>query len=214
MDKFLLDNGKVEVSQGLKKKQALLFGFELLQKLVERHRRKPNKANGKELAVVFDIDGTAIFNYNSKGVQLHKRNATLYLIYNWCLENNVLVFFLTARPDFPENRESTVRDLTKSGYYHRDYEDLIMRPMHDYYTRGSNYSNYKASERTRLARFFKLLLNVGDTLLDMAPLKTSSGEPIAVELVDLFSSIDPKRSYIMILPKSVPHLNIKLNNEL
>lgn len=213
MHRFRFDNENIEVSNGLSKKQALMIGFDLLKKLVERHRSKEHKGMEKKPAVVFDIDGTAIFNYG-EGDQRQKRNSTLFGIYNWCLQNDVLVFFLTARPEFPENRESTIRDLAKAGYMAGGYRELIMRPMHDYYTRGSNYSNYKASERTRLSRFFKLLLNVGDTLLDMAPLQSFSGYPISDELLESFRLINPKLSYVLVLPNSIPHLNVKLNNEI
>ena len=164
------------VAQSTTNKYILQVALGVLKERVAAERsQSAGKGKGrgrgaqKPLAIVFDIDGTAIYNHSA--TDGHRRNPDLYAIYQYALENNILVFFLTARPDTPSNREYTVEDLRKSGYMPGTYHELIMRPNRE---TGHNYSAYKYKKRGDIAQVFNLLMSVGDTKYDMVQW-TSSG---------------------------------------
>lgn len=183
-------------------KQILKISHDVLDAMVKRASK-----TDRHLAIVFDIDGTAIYN-NKKNS--HRQNDCLFKIYQWALRNDIAVFFLTARPDTPDNRNYTVNDLANSGY--NSYKALRMRPTEDLRRNGNNYSAYKAAERVKINQNYNLLMSFGDTLLDMTVLRGRDLRPIN-DSHDFISSLNPRQAYLLVLPNSVPLVNIKLKAE-
>ena len=187
-------------------KKILQISLEVLDSMLRRNgavsaetRRNP--------AVVFDIDGTAIYNNKRNS---HRQNDCLFRIYQWAREHGVAVFFLTARPDTPENREYTEHDLASSGY--TSYEALRMRPMADVRRNGNNYSGYKAAERIKINQKKNLMMSFGDTLLDMTVLRSKDLLPVN-EAHQFLKNLNPRQAYLLVLPNSIPLVNIKLKAE-
>ena len=161
----------------------------------------------KPLAVVFDIDGTAIYNHTAN--EGHRRNPDLYAIYDYAIRNNIDVFFLTARPDSQGNRDFTVNDLAKSGYLPGTYRALIMRPPRE---TSANYSPYKYRKRQEIAGLYNLLMSVGDTKYDMVEW-TPSGRVKNQISHGIVEQLKPGNAYVLVLPDTVPSINIKLREE-
>ena len=181
--------------------------LEIAQQILEKLMRGRNDNSQKQRALCFDIDGTAVYN---KRDDTHRRNQHVFTIYDWARRHNIAVFFLTARPDTPENREFTIGDLARSGY--TMYTELIMRPEKDLQANGENYSMYKAAQRVRINRNYQLLMSFGDTLLDMTVVYGPSNTPVN-NAHRFVGNVNPDCAYLLVLPGSVPVLNIKLKAE-
>ena len=166
--------------------------LEIAQQILEKLMRGRNDNSQKQKALCFDIDGTAVYN---KRDDTHRRNQHVFTIYDWARRHNIAVFFLTARPDTPENREFTIGDLARSGY--TMYTELIMRPEKDLQANGDNY---------------QLLMSFGDTLLDMTVVNGPSNTPVN-NAHRFVGNVNPDCAYLLVLPGSVPVLNIKLKAE-
>lgn len=186
-------------------KKILNTAFEILQRIVKKNNCPRNK---RKFAIILDIDGTCVYNTVNDG---HRVNKDVYQIYRWALENCVAVFFLTARPDTPKNRNYTLNDLAKSSY--TTYEGLIMRPESDERKNGSNYSAYKAAERAKINRHYEVIMNCGDTFQDMTVLVST--EPVVPlnKMHAFLGELSHEKSYILMLTNAVPMINIKLKTE-
>ncbi len=150
--------------------------LEYLQRSLRRHPAKP----GEKLAIVLDIDDTALSNYENllrhdfalshpEFIQWEKEakapaiKPTLDLFHN-AQEHQVAVFFLTNRPE--AERADTVRDLESAGY--RNWTGLIMKQP----GQARFASDYKSAERKKLRESgWALVLNLGDQESDLV------GEP-------------------------------------
>jgi len=193
----------------LSNKRILGVAFDILKRLCE----KPLPPKKRAYAIVLDIDGTSVYNYNTEDetsafYQKHRCNKEMYAIYRWALEHGVAVFFVTARPILPGNREYTVADLHKSGY--TDWEELIMRPASD---TGDNYSAYKQAARLRISRGYELLMNFGDTFKDMTVLVDEHRKIPLNSAYAFLPTLSDDKCYLLVLPGSVPAINIKLKTE-
>jgi acid phosphatase len=141
-------------------------------------RRRVAKAEPSEkLALVLDIDETALSNWDeekrddfgyivkdwNEWVDEKKAPAiagTLHL-YNEALEHSVSVFFITGRSNA---QEAATSDNLKAAGYH-DWTGLSLRGPHP---AGQTTVEYKAAERKKIADAgFRIILNVGDQLSDL-----------------------------------------------
>ena len=181
------------------------FAIQTADLLLQKLLAAPHMQLGPRPAVIFDIDGTAIYNTTSAP---SRPNRTLRRLYMKLLERNVAIVFLTARPDNPHNREFTERELVANGFPR--YEELIMRPREDIERNGlSNYSLYKGQMRRQVARSYRLLMSMGDTRLDMTEW-TREGLVRNAHSHGVVAALLSERAYILILAQSTPVLHVKL----
>jgi acid phosphatase len=142
-----------------------------------------NAPPGTKLALVLDIDETALSNWDEikqddfgyierdwddwiNKEQASPISGTLRL-YNEALKLKVSIFFITGR--LREQEASTVSNLESAGYH--DWTGLVFRGPD---SRGQTVADYKSSERKKIVYAgYRLILNVGDQLSDM------SGDPNA-----------------------------------
>jgi len=136
------------------------------------------KASSKEdkLAAIFDIDETALSNWDAMadcGFCSYKVEAKLYSdahdpaivpvleLYDHAKQNGVAVFFLTGRKN--EERNTTIQNLTEVGF--SGWADLIMRP--DNNTEPARV--FKSRERQKIQdKGYRIVLNIGDQASDLA----------------------------------------------
>ncbi len=116
-----------------------------------------------KLAIILDIDGTAIMRRN--GVA----NPVVKKIYDFALLRGMNVFFLTARPE--AGRIATKAQLKNAGYSH--YVALFMLDRGKFInTRkvdNTCLGNFKLQVRDRINKAgYNIILNVGDNFSDVA----------------------------------------------
>ena len=158
-------------------------------------------------ALVFDIDGTLLINKKNDAQQ---RIPAAHEIYQWAIHNGVSVFFLTARPKFPDNRTQTDRDLVSAGYTFR--KSLIMRPVAEYKADQENVSHFKAHWRHYIARFFHVLMSFGDKVTDLIEVSEPGRAPISQYQAQLLA-LNPNAAYLLRLPGNTAEFNVKLKDE-
>ncbi len=146
-------------------------------------QRVAKAAAGEKLAMVLDIDDTALSNY-----PLYRTNDFSYIpaeydrwlagatapairptltLFGAARELGVAVFFISGRRE--DQRAATARNLRAVGY--KGWTGMILRGPAD---KKKTASAYKTTARQKiLARGYHLVLNVGDQLSDL------SGEPTA-----------------------------------
>lgn len=134
-------------------------------------------AQQKKLAVVFDIDETALSNYpNMKafdfGGTLQDKMAAMnqgndpaiqptLMLYQLALKHKVAVFFITGRPQ--SMQQSTTDNLHKVGF--TNWNSLIMRP-NDY--NQSSIVSFKSSARQKIVNAgYDILFTIGDQNSDL-----------------------------------------------
>jgi acid phosphatase len=134
----------------------------------------------EKLAIVFDIDETALSSYDRMrtlnfGGTLDEINrsiaeetnapvipATLAL-YKQALKEHVHVFFITGRYDTPLLRKNTVQNLRAAGF--EQYDGLMMKPT-DY--NQYSVSTYKTAMRKKITdQGYHIVLNIGDQMSDL-----------------------------------------------
>jgi predicted secreted acid phosphatase len=157
------------------------------------HRRIARKKPGEKLALVLDVDDTAISTWEEErqsdfgyvtsqwDVWVAKANApamdgTLRL-YNEALKNGVAVFFITGRS--ADEEMATADNLKAVGY--RDWSGLALRGQHP---AAETMSDFKSAERKKIVDAgYKIILNVGDQMSDY---NGSSRAEVFVKLPDPF----------------------------
>jgi hypothetical protein len=84
-------------------------------------------------------------------------------LFNAAKKLDVAVFFITGRPDRPDLRDATVKNLKQAGY--DGWQDLIMRPI----SSAGSVSDYKSGARKAIAddRHYTIIANVGDQESDL-----------------------------------------------
>jgi len=138
--------------------------------------RAGNASSQDKLAAVFDIDETALSNWQAMadcGFCAYTVQAELYSnahdpaitpvleLFNAAKKRGVAVFFLTGRPD--TQRDLTIKNLNEVGY--AGWTDLIMRPQGDH----SPARVFKPQERQRIEdKGYHIILNIGDQASDLA----------------------------------------------
>jgi len=188
-------------------RRALEQGLVLLKELNEKALEK-----GKSPAIVFDIDATVIYNHHNDNS--HKVSEA-YNIYKWALENKIKVFFVTARPDIPEQREFAKSDLRKSGYLENEYSGLSMwdEDSHsvDAETRRAQLSHYKHRERCKIAESHELLMSFGDSISDLIAMNADERQRSHTE--KFVRSLKDDRAYVLKLRRNMTKYNVKLKTE-
>lgn len=125
-------------------------------------------------AVCFDIDGTVLMNLKDGRT---KSDNYMKLLLEACRSVGITVFYVTARPDEPENRRYTERQLSSAGLDLQ--EKLYMMP------KRAEYGSYKWKCRRDIEKQgYTILLSVGDQLADLnrdlrqgeAPVSASQGK--------------------------------------
>lgn len=151
--------------------------IELKLRPAERYLSKRTAGGGGNLAIVFDIDDTALSNweftkdmylgYNTDAFDRWAQNGSapaikpVLRLYDQAEELNLKVFFISARKD--HLRGATERNLRAAGY--TQWDRLILQPEHG--PRQST-ANFKAAVRRDLqSEGYKIIANVGDQLSDL-----------------------------------------------
>ena len=120
-------------------------------------KKMRNEWPSAKLAVVFDIDDTAI-NTSTRG-DVHPEFKQVYDI---AVQHGYNIFFVTARPEHSVNVQWTVQQLLASGFLKID--GLRLMPPAEKYDTIEAFSLYKY--RTRYDIFnaeYNIVLNVGDS---------------------------------------------------
>src|SRR5689334_18106801 len=149
---------------------------------------------GEKLAIVLDIDETALSNW---AVESHDDFAYIAADLNWCVslhcgkgipgtlklfkfakQNGVAVFFITGRPE--GQRADTEENLKEAGYDF--WEGLYMRPEN--HPKTQSVTEYKSGNRSDIvAKGYRIIVNVGDQMSDL------EGNPQAEHSVKLPNQI-------------------------
>ena len=122
------------------------------------------KKRAQKPAVVFDVDETMLFNHPRGGDHRVATNAPVREIYDWCVENKVPVYVITARI-----KSQWSHALLKNQLGALDYDKvnkIYMVPKA--FKNDDDPSVFKARARDRIRDRHKrtLLLNVGDQTTD------------------------------------------------
>jgi predicted secreted acid phosphatase len=145
---------------------------------------------GEKLAVVLDVDETALSNWV---VAVHDDFGYIPNDWNWCAalrcgkaipgtlrifkeaeSDRVAVFFITGRPD--GQRADTEANLKAEGY--DAWQHLYLRPEN--HAKGELTETFKAACRKQIVdQGYRIVLNVGDQMSDLV------GEPMAEHSVKL-----------------------------
>lgn len=131
---------------------------------------------GKKLAIVLDIDETALTNYPSmlkldfggslpeiieaEDVGIDPSIAPTLQLYRYAKEHNVAVFFVTGRHEY--ERAPTEKNLLAGSY--RDWNQLILRANDDH----TSVAAWKARTRAAIEKAgYEIVLNIGDQESDL-----------------------------------------------
>lgn len=132
-----------------------------------------------KLAIVLDVDETALSNYHNLKRMHFTGNTEAYTggyllgdlppiesvlqLYEHALKNNIAVFFITGRPNTPEIHSATVMNLKRAGYH--TWQGIYLRPTHD---DEVSVERYKMLARKDISKKgFEVVLNVGDQISDL-----------------------------------------------
>jgi predicted secreted acid phosphatase len=141
-----------------------------------RRQAKDNRPN--QLAIVLDIDETALSNYQDLERLYFTRNpqalTAAYMLagadpispvlelYQEAINNNVAVFFVSERPSTPEIMSVTVNNLRKAGF--EKWQEVILKPIDN----DQSIQDFKTKARKHIAaQGFDIILNVGDQNSDL-----------------------------------------------
>jgi predicted secreted acid phosphatase len=143
----------VMVSQVPSLKDALLWGLAYLGTM---YRLVPNPC------VVLDIDGTVLKNYDESSRRtLAKCQVPFRSFVNACNKAQIGIFIVTARPDFPDNRQWTENQLDQCDI--RPLVATYMRPE------SMDTGEYKRLARDKIRdKGYTILLSIGDQFQDLA----------------------------------------------
>ena len=135
-----------------------------------------NSSKADKLAAVFDIDETALSNWDAMadcGFCAYSVQRKLYSnahdpaiipileLYNFAKKREIALFFVTGRPE--SQRELTAKNLNEVGY--SGWVDLMMQPE------GNKLpaSAFKSRDRQTITdRGYRIVLNIGDQASDLA----------------------------------------------
>lgn len=141
-----------------------------------QRQAKENRPN--RLAIVLDIDETALSNYQDLERLYFTRNpqaltaaymlagaapiSPVLALYEEAINNNVAVFFISERPSTPEIVSVTTSNLRKAGF--DKWEELILKPIDN----DQSIQEFKTKTRRHIAaQGFDIILNVGDQNSDL-----------------------------------------------
>lgn len=138
------------------------------------------KTSGDSLAIVFDIDETALSNLEALQRNNYSTNMEAFTanylfstlpaigptlgLYNYAKRRNVKLFFITSRPNTPEVINATVRNLKQAGF--ADWEDLYLMPLED---NNLTTAEFKKQSRQMIQNMgYTIVLNIGDQESDIS----------------------------------------------
>lgn len=124
-------------------------------------------------AIVFDIDATILFNTKkTKVCDGALPNPLMMDIYHRALKNNIAVYFVTARREYPSNYAWTTKQLKCVGAGR--YAQLRMRPKS--YNTASKVSQFKLAARRAIMKESNrnIILNMGDQWTDLVSIKNNA----------------------------------------
>ena len=108
--------------------------------------------------IVLDIDGTIILN-GADGSS--KCVLDFHVLCAACAEHDIAIFCVTARPEDPQNRQYTERQLEKCRI--APVARTFMRPI------NAEYGKYKYGARKEIAaKGYSVLLTIGDQFADIS----------------------------------------------
>lgn len=129
------------------------------------------------LAIVLDIDETALSNYpdmvslsfggtfndivNAEGKGTDPVIQPTLNLYRYAKENHIAVFFVTGRTE--RFRDATVKNLEKAGY--KDIDGIILKPEN--YNKHSAAPYKIAARKTIESQGYTIVLNIGDQKSDL-----------------------------------------------
>lgn len=134
--------------------------------------------NPKKLAMVLDIDETALSNYNflaksqfkytPENFNRHLQQSDdiailpILLLYDYAQANDVSIFFISDRPE--SLRKATEKNLIDAGY--KRWHQVILKPS-DY--QNPSISPFKQSARAAIEQDgYRIILNIGDQASDLS----------------------------------------------
>jgi hypothetical protein len=122
------------------------------------------KNRAKKPVAVFDVDETLLFNHPRSGDHRVATNAPVREIYDWCVENKVPVYVITARIKSEWSYKLLKNQLEALGYDKVSKTYMVNSDFKD----DADPSGFKAFIRGRIRDDHKrtLLLNVGDQTTD------------------------------------------------
>lgn len=140
---------------------------------------KLKTTNNQKLAIVLDIDETALSNYESLKEHNFSPNMEAFTasyllseqqaigpvlgLYHYAKRRGVDVFFVGTRPNTPEIINATVRNLKQAGY--EGWEDLHLKPLGK--EQLSN-SEFKTQVRKSIEQQgYSIVVNLGDQTSDL-----------------------------------------------
>lgn len=141
-------------------------------------QRQAKQPRPHRLALVLDIDETALSNYQDLERLYFTRNpqaltaaymmagaqpiSPVLSLYQEAINNNVAVFFVSERPNTPEIMSVTVNNLRKAGF--SQWEEVILKPLDN----DQSIQEFKTKTRRHItAHGFDIILNVGDQSSDL-----------------------------------------------
>jgi len=164
------DSGEYQKDQAKVAQKAM----EYLKTRLDMNKKKPS---GKKLALVVDIDETALSNYPSmlrlgfggtlEEIIADENNGkdrvipSVLSLYRYAKENHVAIFFITARGE--SARAATEENLRAAGY--ENWDGLSFKPNN--YAEKS-FSPYKIKAREEIEKQgYDIVLNIGDQYSDL-----------------------------------------------
>jgi len=137
-------------------------------------QERPNR-----LAIVLDVDETAISNYrglervdftsNPSAITaiMMQANAEPILpvlqFYQHAISKGVTIFFISSRPNSPELMDVTSKNLKNAGY--TTWEELILKPLNK---DKQSIQEFKTNSRRHITALgYDIILNIGDQQADM-----------------------------------------------
>lgn len=146
--------------------------------LAERVSENKASKHPKKLAVVFDIDETALSNYknnlhywftlNSQEMRVHLDQANdpaipgTLMLYRYAVKHHVAVFFITGRHQ--AFYKVTVKNLKRAGYTH--WAGLYLKPKG---YRGKSAAGFKSVYRKHIeSQGYDIVFSIGDQYSDLA----------------------------------------------
>ena len=149
-----------------------------LQEAKSYLQRQTKQARPHPLAIVLDIDETALSNYHDLERLYFTRNTQAltgaYMLagaqalnpvldlYREAIDNNIAVFFVSERPNTPEIMSATANNLRKAGF--DKWQEIMLKPIDN----DESIQEFK-TKATRLivAKGYDVLLNIGDQNMDL-----------------------------------------------
>jgi predicted secreted acid phosphatase len=131
------------------------------------------------LAIVFDIDETALSNFKDMERLSFTRNVialtgavmqanaevipSVLALYQYALAKKIAVFFISSRPNTPEFVDITVKNLKRVGY--DNWTEIYLKPIN---REELSVQEFKTTTRRNISLLgYDIVLNVGDQEADL-----------------------------------------------